>query len=217
MGLEPMNDMQARRERSLATAKDLGYLVNEALPLIDEDSLAKSLGEVVNRVCALNVAVAHSFGFSAQKSFEWLEKHNVIDHLTDDELDFLKSREKGTKRMESQQDQVEGLWTLTWALGIHSEFDFSTELPDSLVSMLPDLKSGEAPTPRYERRKFRELDEILGALDLGYCLHWALREEFRQRGSLRERSVPPYVIIERRRALEWLVGDCDWDSVILDT
>ena len=30
-------------------------------------------------------------------------------------------------------------------------------------------------------------------------------------------KVPPYIVVERRRDLEWLLSDEDWDDISLDT
>jgi Domain of unknown function (DUF4272) len=57
--------------------------------------------------------------------------------------------------------------------------------------------------------------EVLDELDVAFCLTWGCAE-----ANLRQQPVPgdvrDYVIWERRRALEWLMGD-DWDNPSYDT
>lgn len=36
-------------------------------------------------------------------------------------------------------------------------------------------------------------------------------------GHRRTPQIPEYVVVERRHALEWIIGDSAWDDVELDT
>jgi hypothetical protein len=62
----------------------------------------------------------------------------------------------------------------------------------------------------------RPTTEIAAAADLAYCLHWAVRD-----ARLNDRRAPSGLeeleVMERRRALDWLLGNDDWYSVSLDT
>ncbi len=66
------------------------------------------------------------------------------------------------------------------------------------------------------KARLRSDDQIVSAADLAYCLHWAIRQSELE-GKRPPGKVPPYVVVERRRALEWLLSDEDWDDVPLDT
>ena len=85
------------------------------------------------------------------------------------------------------------------------------------MRVLPDLKADE-PTTRLRVRagSLRSAEEILSALDISYCLHWAIRDAALT-CSPAPAKLTGYVIVERRRALEWLVSEEGWDELTLDT
>ncbi len=62
----------------------------------------------------------------------------------------------------------------------------------------------------------KSVSEIAKALDLAYCLHWSIRD-----AEIHGREIPrvlsPNVIIQRRKALEWMFSEENWDEVTLDT
>lgn len=84
------------------------------------------------------------------------------------------------------------------------------------MTIFPDLKKEEDSKTFMLKGEIRTLEEIASACDLAYCLHWSLRQAQHE-----EKPVPgkaaPHVIIERRRALEWLISSEPWDEVSLDT
>jgi hypothetical protein len=82
--------------------------------------------------------------------------------------------------------------------------------------MLPDLKAGASIETFLKGLVLREKDEVLEKSDLAYCLHWGAREASLSAKQIAG-AVPESVIRERRRALEWLIGDDDWYEVALDT
>ncbi|MCG8543941.1 MAG: DUF4272 domain-containing protein [Alphaproteobacteria bacterium] len=112
--------------------------------------------------------------------------------------------------------QVEGAHALAWSLNFVASLDFDDYCADDLVKLIPDLKVGESSASFRARAKLRGLDEIVSACDLAYCLDWAVVE-----ASLGNKELPgpigPYVITQRRRALEWMLAAEDWDEVSLDT
>jgi hypothetical protein len=81
--------------------------------------------------------------------------------------------------------------------------------------MLPDLKKLESTTRFRDRARMRSWQDIFSFCDLAYCLHWAIQEASRTNRGVT--NIQAYVIIERRRALEWVLYGEDWDSVSLDT
>jgi len=82
--------------------------------------------------------------------------------------------------------------------------------------MLPDIKNA-APSRAFQAGlKLRSAADLLQAADLAYCLHWAIRDA-ELNGNVAPGRVPPEVVVERRRALEWMMGDEYWDDVNLDT
>jgi hypothetical protein len=87
---------------------------------------------------------------------------------------------------------------------------------DGFVLRLPNLKVGECLAPFRARASLRDVSEIAEEADYGYCLHWAMRDAaLRKRGRISR--IEEYVVAERRRALEWLIGCESWFEVSLDT
>jgi hypothetical protein len=51
-------------------------------------------------------------------------------------------------------------------------------------------------------------------LDFYYCLHWNARKA-QYHGDVWDYQIAPGVVLERRRALEWLFQDAQWEDVDL--
>jgi hypothetical protein len=162
----------------------------------------------------LYAAIAVSYGFDGTRALAWLRAEGVDAELTAVERGFLSGQYP--KEKQALQDLVEALWALTWALGIGGRMDFARPCPDDFVDLFPDVKKDEPAAGFRSRASLRKTEEIAQALDLAYCLHWALREA-ELRGKRIPGKVHPYVVIERRRALEWILSDEAWDEITLDT
>jgi hypothetical protein len=108
------------------------------------------------------------------------------------------------------------MWALAWAIGIARELNFSKECDSNFVLLLPNLKQNQTSADFRRKALLRSDDQIVLAADLAYCLHWAIRQSELQR-KRPPGKVPPYVVVERRRALDWLLSDDEWDEVSLDT
>lgn len=108
------------------------------------------------------------------------------------------------------------MWALAWALGLVQELDFWKDCDNGFVTMMPNLKTEESGEEVRSKSRLRPVDELASACDTAYCLHWAVRQSELE-GKRPPDALKPYVVIERRRALEWLLGDEPWDALSLDT
>ena len=182
------------------------------LPLLDEPSL-RSLNEAIDRLFALNAVAAAAYGFPKERAKAWLKQEELWEKLEDEEEDFLVKPTGGTALF---QWQVQGIFVLAWALGIVETFDLWKPCPDDLVRKMPDIKSSQSTDELRDALALRHVTEIAAAADLAYCLHWAVRDS-----RLNGRPVPGELeeleVMERRRALDWLLNKEDWYSVSLDT
>lgn len=201
------------REQSLKTVSRLGYEVNKALPLLDEVQNTRTADEAVKRLLCLHAAAACAYGFDRVKAKMWLEQENVLGDLTASERHFIDGDNGDPSRFKIQ---IEGMWALAWALGIAPHLDFGKDCDSMLVMALPNLKTREKSDALRLKVKTRTVDEIIAVCDLAYCLHWAVRQAQLTGGKL-PGKVQPYVIEERRRALEWLLSNDAWDEISLDT
>jgi hypothetical protein len=201
------------RKQSWEAVSRFGLQTNPSLPLLELGLQLKSTGEATERLLCLHATAASAYRFDRAKAMAWLISEGLAEHLEQEEIDFLQS---GTGECEIFRHQIEGMWALFWALGQTEAFDFREQCPQSFVGMMPDLRVPAPSTSLRRAAKMRAESEILRALDLAYCLHWAIRET-----SLAspDRVLPLSVVVveERRRALEWLMGAAPWYEITLDT
>ncbi|RUO31148.1 DUF4272 domain-containing protein [Aliidiomarina soli] len=202
------------RQSSQRVAKALGYPTNPNLPLLEPVERLRPIDALVNRTLCLHASVACSYGFQKDRAVEWLKQEGIYGYLAGSEVRYLQGKSDGNKPL--FQWQVESLWVMTWITSFHDNLDFSDSCSDGLSSLLPDLKEGAPSIEFKEAAAARKVEEVVASLDLAYCLHWAIRDA-ELAGRPMPGKVPPLVIRERRRALEWVVSNEDWDDIVLDT
>jgi hypothetical protein len=204
------------RAASARIAEELGFLRPPAhLPLL-ERGRRRSVESVVERTIVLNVVVACAFKFPTARARTWLAREHVLDGLTAAERKFLDAIDGGAPPDTSGVGlQTERLWVLCWALGYEASLDFGVYCGNHLVKRLPDLLQDESRARFETGATLRGRDDLLAALDLAYCLTWGTTEA-NLRGQPSPGAVRPYVLRERRSALEWLLGG-DWDDPPMDT
>ena len=114
------------------------------------------------------------------------------------------------------QKQVEALNAFAWVLGYVQEMEFDQVCANNLIALYPDIKNKASASEFRAKSNLRSMEEIVEKCDLAYCLHWAITD-----AQLANRRSPinigTHVIIERRRALDWILCDQDWEEVSLDT
>lgn len=205
-------DAESIRAVSSSIAASAGILIPSTLPLLDAGSL-RNQDEIVDRLLVLTAVAAASYGFDRPKALAWLAQEELDGLLTREEALFLKS---GKGKKEVFAVQIEGMWALAWGVALVSKLDFWKDCDDHFVSLLPNLKIGESGRKLRDSARLRPHKEIFASCDLAYCLHWALRQADIQ-GASPLGGLKHYVVVERRRALEWSLGSDGWDAVSLDT
>lgn len=203
------------RVDSLNSAKALGYSVNPSLPLLDGLKKIRPLELTLSRLLTLSAVTAVSYGYTREDCFYWLQQEDLICSLSQIEKTYLDSKPFLIEDY-SFRWGVEALWTLTWCCGYHNSLDFSKVCGDILIDLLPDLNKLESSIKFRRNARMKSVSEIAKALDLAYCLHWSIRD-----AEIHGREIPrvlsPNVIIQRRKALEWMFSEENWDEVTLDT
>lgn len=203
----------AVRQSSIQIAEEHRIRIPPSLPTLEPISVTRDAPQVLDRLFCLNAIAAVAYGFSNHRARAWLDREGLLQSLTREEAAFI----GGAGAREPFQLLVEGAWALAWALRLAPALDPWAGADAAFVRVLPDLKVDERTTRlRKSAGSLRSGEELLPALDLSYCLHWAVRD-----AALTASPPPgeliPYVIVERRRALEWLVSDEQWDNLALDT
>ena len=208
-----MIDYFAVRKQSLNIVKRLGYPINERLPILDESVIARTEDNIVDRLIAMLCVAACAYGFDSQKASIWINRESKSDSLTLKERNFLLDK---TGNKSSFMLQIEGMWALAWSINAIPSLDFGEPCSQDFVKRLPDLKCDGSASKFRDAARIRDLSEIVSACDTAYCLHWAIRDS-QLRNIKRPGKVEEYVIVERRRALEWLLTDEPWEDISLDT
>jgi len=201
------------RQESSSIAAKAGINIPANLPLLDEKVSLRSVSEGTARLLSLTAIGATSYGFDKAKAREWLKQEKLVNSLTMPESDFLLLGKGAPKTF---QIQIEAMWAIAWALGFVGELNFWKDCDNRFATMLPNLKTSQSGEDWRRRAKMRTVNEVFSACDLAYCLHWAVRQA-QLEGKIPPGQLKAYVVEERRRALEWLLSDCSWDAVNLDT
>ena len=192
-------------------AKRLGY----ARPPVDlpptEVEQWRTEDEVVDRALVLDVVVSCAHGYDVGAAWTWLRAVNLIDRVTVGETQYLDELESGMHLDDlARRLQVEALWALLWALGFVDDLDFGVGCGDGVAPLLPQLDDPGAAKQFRRDAALRDDDALLTTLDLVRCLSAGLGDGDVSIGHS-PGEVEPYVVWERRRALEWLAG-ADWDA-----
>lgn len=210
---ETFMEIDAIRLRSIQIAMKAGLTIPASLPLLEEGLRLRNIDEVVARMLCLTAIAAASYGFDKKKTIDWLRQERLTDYLTEDESHFL-VRGEGNPR--GFQIQVEGLWALAWGTHLVASLDFWQDCDSRFVAVLPNLKTADSSETIRRQVQLRPVADITEACDLAYCLHWAVRQSELDKVKP-PAGLKPYLVEERRRALDWFLTDESWDKISLDT
>jgi hypothetical protein len=204
------------RERSRKLARRLGYgKTPDDVPEPPVGEL-RSAEDVLDRALVLNVVISCAYGLPTLTALDWLRRHDLLDLLTDDERDFLADVSEGIHVEDlARKLQVESLFTLLWALSLVDELDFDRGCGDEITRVMPDISADDenadgavVASELWAAGTLRDADELYAAFDLATVLASAIGDEDLQLG-LSPGDVEPYVVWERKRALEWIHGS-EW-------
>ena len=213
VALETFMDLKQIREQSVQAAEQLGVNVSPTLPLQDSGLETRSADEAISRLLAMNAVAATAHGFDKTKAIAWLNQEALTDLLTEQEKRFVF---EGVGQPDRFKVQVESMWALAWAVGLINELNFAKDCDNRFVTMLPNLKETQSSAEFRKNANPRPLEQVVAACDLAYCFHWAIRQA-ELSGKQPPANLKPYVVVERRRALEWLLSKDAWDEISLDT
>ena len=213
-----------RREKNNLFIKKQGIACYENLPLIGSSNKVKlkSLDIICERAFASFIAIQvacdinnNNYEESIKYFFPILYDLNLLFSLNSKE-------ERITKGAYAPQDVIdveweyEDLWSLFFALGLVDDISDGGKLADCnfIIETIASCKN----VYEFEKKcKLRDIEEILDMLDLYYRYNWACTEK-RINKETNIGNLNPGIVIERRRALEWLISKKkDWYDISLDT
>lgn len=206
-------DTATIRNVSIEDANKLGVTIPTTLPLLDEIRLTRTADDVVDRMMVMHAVAASAYGFDRQRARRWIDNEGLEAHLTIAESDFL---DTGSGDRQYFANQIESMWALGWSISLFPSLVLSAPCAETFVYELPNLKQDSRSQSLREKASIRSSSEIAMACDMAYCLHWAMRDAQLKHISFGLR-VEDYIIVERRRAFEWLMTNDNWDEVSLDT
>jgi hypothetical protein len=149
---------------------------------------------------------------------QWIVENGLEDDLVESERLILDKSGADLTEQElvDLHWYLEALWALAWAGGLIDELFFDQPVGDNLASLCPNLQRNEPGSNFIQRMRLRPHTELFRMLDLYYRLHWWTREAQLQGQATGDASSD--IIVERRKALEWVLdARNDWDHVQLTT
>jgi Domain of unknown function (DUF4272) len=202
--------VKAESERII---RALGGEVLDGLPWLDRTQPRESK-EVADRALVMNALLQIYFGAPIHVIDAWITANDLRASLSRRESQIL--RRSNTELSEQEKIDLywylESLWTLVWAGGLIPDIPIAEPVGDHLASLLPNLQVGETGARFRAGFALRPFDQIYQMLDLYYRAHWYARD-----GQLRGYDTGVFdidVIMERRKALEWICDRqvADWDE-----
>lgn len=218
-------DKELRRNNSINKLKELSIDYIYALPFTYEASEVKmkSLNEIIGRYIANIIAIQIAFdrlnGCDMEDSLAFfnnlIDNYGVRYYLNDIEKKNF-NNELTEQELINLTWQYESLNVLAWVLGFKEVLEYPSSVCDSQY-----LMNIIACCTCYDEFKDKcnliNIEDILDELYLEYIYHWAARNK-KIDPSTKTNCLNLEVVVERRRALEWLFSnEKDWNEILLST
>ncbi len=215
-------DFLAMREQSLRRIGRWNLSDPGTLPLHDDDDFAwmRRATDVADRCHAIAAALALAHRAPLQTVRDAIDEHGLERSLAAREIELLHVLEGVAERDEDELQRLlvdiswreEALHALLWSLGLVAQLPADEMCPrrPAYERLAPGLDPARAPRDL----RLRPVGELAAMLDFYYLLHWHARKA-QYHGDVWDYEIAPGVVLERRRALEWLFQDSAWDDVDL--
>lgn len=214
-------DQASRKSHNETLLQSLGIRVNKNLPCIESEAETthRSTKEIAERAVALAITNLVAFnGMTGEQALEYLQKYNLLNLATPNEIDFLQNPTDERKNAETWK--CEGIWTLLWALGIIPDLGSAADMCNlnniepSKYPIVRDQNPSEFINKSFQPKSKKE---ILDMADLYYRIDWACVNARLKGEEMMEAN--PGVVYERHFALNWLIGyqGVEWDEISCDT
>ena len=214
-----------RKEQSIEKLKLYGVDYIEDLPVTYTVSEVKMKGleKIARRYIANIIAIQVAFDILEENDFEesvsffsdLLDKYGVKEDLFSNEIAIF----EGAATKEECVNltwQYESINVLSWILGLNDKLEYPNNMcnTEKLISFVVRCENLES---FIKKCKLIDIENILDELDLEYRYHWALVDN-RINPTTNCGGLDEEIVVERRRALEWVFSDeNDWNYFSLDT
>ncbi len=215
----------ARKLRSIEVLKEEGIPYIDELPVIvsSHNVHNRTVDEIARRAIALCISANYAIDVAnisnkrelknSKKFFtKLLDNFKVKSYLSPNEKKLFDGNDQNLAIQISWQ--FESLVILFWALHLIEEIPATNELinPKLISSILSEVDNY---VKFINKCHLRDIHEILDLADLTYRYDWYCVE-----ASLTEEEhdkLNPEIILERHRALNWLITNENWDEVDTST
>jgi len=215
-----------RKEYSISRLKEMNIDYLENLPCTYEAKglKMKDAKTILKRIIANVLTIQIAF----QRMNASEDISDVVDYFVRimDQYgvknDLTELEENVIKRNVSEQElinltwQYESCFILMWVLGIIDNLPFPSDACD-VEQIIKPIAESNTFEEVLSKCKVRDIEEILDELDIEYRYHWVCVEKRCFDPNAKIGNLNSEVIYERRRALEWLFCDEDWNDISLDT
>lgn len=206
-----------RRLRSVAAVKQMGLPVLESLPVVEDESTvrARSKQEVAGRCLATAICAVKGGTNDHAAALELADRLASKNLFSPKEELFLRNATPTDQELRSFSWGIECTHVFLWALGYLPALNAPDQQAD--VQKELNLLLERARTGLSANATLRPMSEILDMADLYYRLDWAA-VELRVKGQRNDKANED-IIVERHRALNWLIRymNQEWDDVTTDT
>jgi Domain of unknown function (DUF4272) len=215
--LEPVHgDQVLRREWAQDVLRQQGVPVNVNLPLIESEATARirTTEEIAGRLLALAMVAVKGEGLEQELIDDIVTSRNIAPFFSPNETAFINDPTPSNHDRIQFAWQYECAWVMLWAL---KYVDGPLPYPDSICDV-PFLAQTVRDNENLAQFGSQPPNNILNEADLIYRYHWAVRQASID-GVPAPAGLESGVVMERHRALNWLISYCDadWDEVGTDT
>lgn len=189
--------------------------VVKGLPVIDVRPTEqwKSAEDVAKRLVVLYALTGLAHDADSRKLLSWLDSESLTHDILKGERQYFSKAELTQQDIVRLSWNQEGLYTLGWCLGLVKELPYpdGEAALDELFAVIPPRVGVDAFLARSQLVRSKD---ILQQADRYFCYHWILRHPECWKENV---TLNLDVVLERRRALEWVVCPMEYDDITLDT
>lgn len=197
------------RKSTITRIKNNGEVFNGKLPNLERLKIREKESIAVRAIILSEFKALSLYPEDKHDSMEFMKEYEFWEGVSAYEKTAL-MRAKFSKQEEIDFSWYkESLYALFWSLGFVKKMSFPVEECD-VIPFLKEIPPDKDFQDFLLKINLRTKIEIERELDFYYCLHWMSRH---QNTNLNES-----VVIERRKALEWVANkELKWDNILLDT
>ncbi|OZI44005.1 DUF4272 domain-containing protein [Bordetella genomosp. 4] len=211
-------DFQRIKQQNEQVILAHGGEICDWLPVLDGNASIRNVNCVARRALVLNAMLQIAFNAPIAIVRQWISDNGLDGTLSHSERAVLaKANEELTQQERTDLYwSIEALWALAWVTGKIDHLAFNEPVGPGLASLMPKLQVNESGNAFLNLAKLRSGEELIRMTDLYSRLHWWTRTV--QLHGQPSGDVSMDIIMERRKALEWVINDNEsWDDVELST